>query len=124
LPIDPSRQHPSTNIEQEDKFTDGEWFVNWHGHPDSGKIQIGSGKDYVCEMYHNPDDETNEEENERQTKANAALIAQAKNMYYALKDVVSDLFIQVENKHGAQVAASYPSIEKAKEILLKANPKK
>ena len=34
----------------------------WHFdsiHPDNGRIQIGSPKDYICEIYPSPNDEAN-----------------------------------------------------------------
>lgn len=34
-----------------------------------------------------------------------------------IRDLKSDLFLQVESRHGPQIARGYPSIEKADAIL-------
>lgn len=40
-----------------------------------------------------------------------------KQLEEALKEVVSDLFYQIESKHGPRKAYEYPSIAKAKALL-------
>lgn len=85
-----------TDTEGKGGHTSGPLFVNEAGHPDSGRIQIGSAKDWICEMYHNPDDEANAEENERQTKANAARIVTCWNEFEMAQDLLSD-FVKQQN---------------------------
>ena len=67
--------------------TPGPWHCD-DVHPDNGCIMIGSAKDYICVMRPYPDDEAfnsgDTEENERQTKANARLIAAAPALLEAL----------------------------------------
>ena len=69
------------------KHTKGPWEINGENE-DNGRTRIGSAKDYIGELYHNPDDEANNEENERQTQANAHLIAAAPELLEACKYVV------------------------------------
>lgn len=48
------------------------------------------------------------------TKKELELLAQRDALLAALKDVRSDLFMQIENRHGAKAASEYPSIIHAK----------
>lgn len=68
------------------EWTKGKLFVNWHGHPDNGRIQIGTEKDYILEMYSN--DEPYEGEDyisPEEGKANAARIVECWNGYDVIK---------------------------------------
>lgn len=72
------------------KHTEGPWEINGVNE-DNGRTRIGSAKDYICEMCHNPDDEASVEENEQQTEANVNLIASAPELLEACKNAL-DIF--------------------------------
>lgn len=57
---------------------------------------------------------------EYDTEANAKLIAASPELLEVLDEVVSDLFYQIEAKHGPKVAHDYPCLVKAKAIIKKA----
>ena len=69
------------------KYTPGPWEVA-EPHVDSGAMQIGSSKDYVCMIYSNPNDEVGAEQNKIEELANANLIAAAPDLLEACKSVV------------------------------------
>ena len=66
------------------KHTAGPWTVSGH-HVDNGRIQIGSQKDYICELYWEPNDEISKAANWTEAEANAKLIASAPDMLETLK---------------------------------------
>ena len=68
------------------KHTAGPWTVSGH-HVDNGRIQIGSQKDYICELYWEPNDEISKAANWTEAEANANLIAAAPDMYEALIEI-------------------------------------
>ena len=70
---------PANLDEVKQTHTPVPWFVNLSGHPDNGRIQIGSSKDFICEIYGKPDDEATDEVNELQSQANAARIVECVN---------------------------------------------
>jgi hypothetical protein len=53
-------------------------------------------------------------------REDAKLIAAAPDLLEALKSSVSDLFYQIESKHGAEAASKYPSIVAARAAIAKA----
>jgi len=99
LPIDPSRQHPSTNIEQREGFTRGEWVRR-----DLEILGPYETNKHICEI-------TGNFMNKSEALANAALIAAAPTMYAFIKEMA-------ERYSNSEWIAG-----RAKEILLKANPK-
>jgi hypothetical protein len=79
-----AKQAPSTNIEQREGFTGGEWYKKW----DSDTLHTG------IDIYSDNGEKIVEfvmGANLQEAEANAALLAQAKNMYYELKDCVAIL---------------------------------
>lgn len=53
-------------------------------------------------------------------EANASLIAAAPDLLEALENSTSDLFYQIEMRHGAEAASKYPSIIEARSAIAKA----
>lgn len=82
-------------------------------------LAIVSGYNYSCEFGGKDRkwDNGYEEEDLAEHISNAKLFAAAPCLVESLKEMVSDLWYQIESKHGPQVAREYPSIVKAKAIL-------
>lgn len=70
------------------KHTQGKWFIS-NNHEDNGNMQIGSDRDYICQIYPRPNDGISIEANEPQSLANAHLIASAPELLEALKEAKS-----------------------------------
>jgi hypothetical protein len=52
-----------------------------------------------------------------EAEATAKAIAAVPEMLNVIHELMSDLFYQIESKHGAEKAANYPSYKKASELL-------
>lgn len=82
-------------------------------------LAIVSGYNYSC-YFGGKDQNWNEgyeEQDLAEHIANAKLFAASPCLVEALQEVVSDLFYQIEAKHGPEVASKYPSIVKARIAL-------
>lgn len=55
-----------------------------------------------------------------EAEANTTIATAAPDLLEALEDACSDLWLQIESKHGPKAASEYPSIVKAKAAIAKA----
>jgi len=98
------------------KITPGEWEAKQsRGNSLYEHKVVVSGVKTIAEMEADSSDQI------PVIKANAEYTALAVNNFYllaeALKEVTTDLFLQIESKHGVIAASKYHSIIKAKEII-------
>lgn len=70
------------------QHTPGPWTCS-EIHPDNGRIQIGSPKDFIAEII-NYGPENGEDQNNNEQEANARLIAASPRMFKALQLIVSN----------------------------------
>lgn len=102
--------------------------VNHGGHPDNGRIQIGSAKDYIAEMY---DDEPCEGEDyitEKESHALADELVKRYNKFPALAKALQDMILAYKklathacDKEGFQFNEDgCEPIETAKQVLKEA----
>ena len=106
----------------QEKHTPGPWRVFGRM---TGKVisENGPGMVEICETGDFRDAELVPFNAER-WNADARLIAAAPDMLEALRDVVSDLFLQIESRRGPKAASQYPSIVAARAAIARATGEK
>lgn len=93
---------PQPKDESKEGFTGGEWDIKR-----DATLKVGPPGQLVCSIYKN-----------EQEEANAALISQAKNMYYALKEIRNWY-----EQNALRLAPDTPiCFSKALSVLQQANP--
>lgn len=97
------------------KHTPGPWDFSWEIQP-NGCPTVGHKGLMVCMVAHSAKDP----EQKETALANASLIAAAPDLLAALESSVSDLFYQIESKHGTEAASKYPSVVEGRAAIARA----